>query len=457
MREEKDMKNHYKKLICSFVAVVLVGVIGFAGLNFFVDPFGYFRLSEGFITNLESIGIPAGARNTRLEAVCALKNTLRSDFYQGLIVGGSKSEVITAELMQTYTGIKYIGCVAMYGEFEYYEKIIRFALQHQQLQHIVLHLSGIEIWENPPSGGIETYRTPDTITTQMDSGYSLKDTLYYLFADANNAVNSLWSGSAPGFGQRFSIQPVPEDRYSPFRSENQTLSQQVGISDLMDESNISAGTARISMAKVIPFYYRDVREIEEKNTWANNNVLNAYGIPYNSQLAQLFVAKKDLINKNKNIEHLRNIINLCNVYNVEFTLILGSTFLIERGSYECPEYWDYLHQIAQLTDFYDFSYFCDINMNPYNFIDPTHNLDFVAIVMIDNLYGDGVIPFGQKVTAENFDEYIAQRQSDYYALEREYMETGTVQLPGAGDESDLSAIPGEFWLEMLSRAEKNAA
>lgn len=450
------MKKHYKKLICSFVAVVLIGVIGFAGLNYLVDPFGYFRLSAGFTTNLESIGIPAESKNGRLETVCTLKNTLQSNFYQGLIVGGSKSEVITAELMQAYTGMKYLSCTASYGEFEYYEKIIRFALQHQQLQHIVLHLSGIEIWENPPAGGIETYRIPDTITTQTGNKYSLTDTLYYLFADANNAVNSLWSGTAPSLGQRFSIQPVPEDRHSPLRPENQALSQQVGISDLIDENNISAGTVRISMAKVMPSYYRRVQGTEKKDTWAKNNVINAYGIPYNSQMAQLFLVKKNLINKDKNIEHLRNIINLCNAYNVELTLVLGSTFLVERGSYECPEYWDYLHQIALLTDFYDFSYFCDINMNPYNFRNPTHNLDVVAIVMIDNLYGDGVIPFGQKVTAENFSEYIAQRQADYYALEREYRETGTVQLPGAGEESDLSSLPGEFWLEMLSRGKKDS-
>lgn len=445
------MKKLNKKLICSFVAVVLIGVIGFAALNYLVDPFGYFRLSAGFSTSFSTIKL-TGDHNNRLRSVCNLKNTIQSDTYQGLIVGGSKSMPITAELMESYTGLKYLSCSASYGEFEFYEQIIRYALQHQQLRHVVLHLSGVEVWENPPSEGVETYRSPKVITSKND--YTLSDVIYYLFADVGNSINSIRNGSAPSLQERFTVQKGEEHPYSAINPRNKKLAEQMGISDYTTQDMHSV-EVRISMGREFNDYYKEIQKEGAKEQWAENRVVNAYGVPYVSQLKHLFLVEKKLINKKSNIEHLRNIINMCNAYGVELTLIQGAAFLTERMNYECPEYWDYLHQIAALTDFYDFSYFCDINMNPYNFFDPSHNLDFVTCVMLDNIYGNGTIPFGHKITSENSSEYITQRINDFYRLESELKSTGTIQLPGLGSESDLSSLPGEFWLEMLSRGKKD--
>lgn len=439
-------KNMTKRLIALFVCVTMIVTLLLTGVNFVVDPFNFFRWNSGIS---KDPGRHADA-NRRTRALCMLKNA-PSDTYQGIILGGSKSWPVSEELLKTYTGKNWLSCSFSGGYFETYETIIRYGLEHQQLEDVILYLSGYEIY-----GGVtkaEYCRVPDF----AQSGSEITDILYYLFAGFENSIDKLADGTAPSLTSRFT---ECVKNYDPFDEENLQTTYNMGFSEDMeiDESALRLITSRVQAVKVsgYDYYYSSAYSKNLKDQWIDHAVLNQ-DAPYNECLRKLFCERKYLPNKQSNIVHLKNIIELCKEYDVELTVILGATFITERKAYEGIEYWDYMREVAELTDFYDFSYFCDINKNPYNFYDTRHHLDFVSCIMLDNIYGEGVIPFGQKVTAENFSEYIAQREADYFALEREYRETGTIQLEELGSESDLSSLPSEFWLELLDRSGKNAA
>lgn len=434
-------KNMTKKLIALFLCVTMVGVLLLAGVNFIVDPFHFFRWNSGISQDPGN----SSSSNRRSRAACVLKNS-PSDTYQGIIIGGSKSFPLSEELLNTYTGLNWMSCSTSGGNFGTYETIIWYALDHQQLEHVILHLSGYEVYGDINS--TEFCRIPDFVY----SGSDVKDNIYYLFTGFENSIDNLADGTAPSLTNRFSEE---KKSYYPFDEANLALAHSMGFFENMemDETDLNLVESRIQSVKVsgYDYYYghnyNAAYASDEKAEWIDFAVVN-HEVSYNESLQALFYNRKNLKHKDESIRHLKKIIELCEAHNVELTVVLGATFLTERKNYEGQEYWDYLYQISQLTDFYDFSYFCDINMNPYNFYDSRHNLDFIACVMIDNLYGEGVIPFGQKVTADNFEDYIAQRKADYFALEQEYRETGTVQLEELGSESDLSSLPAEFWLEM---------
>lgn len=428
----------------------MITVLLLTGVNYVVDPFYFFRWNEGIS---QDPGNPTSA-NRRARTACLLKNS-PSDTYQGIIVGGSKSWPISEELMRTYTGQNWLSCSVASGNFNDYENIIRYALQHQDLNEVVLHLSGYEVKGSEASA--EWYRMPEFVTTDNE----LNDILYYLFTGFEESVNHLAEGTAPNLTERFTVEEPDPLQYSPLNEDNYWIADGMGMHEIadMNEESMDAATVRIQTAVFsrLHYYYGSTVVWGEQDEYVKNQVLSYYGTSLNDRLDRIFNVTKNLAEKRECLRHLQNIIDLCEEYDVNLTVIVGAAFLGERAHYEGPEYWDYLYEVAQMTDFYDFSYFCDINMNPYNFYDYGHYLDFVAYVIIDNVFGDAVIPFGHTVTAENVEDCISERQAYFYMLEREYQETGTVQLEERGSESDLSSISGEFWLEMLSRARENAA
>lgn len=166
-----------------------------------------------------------------------------------------------------------------------------------------------------------------------------------------------------------------------------------------------------------------------------------YGYTYED----IFRRDKYLPYPEDNIRHLENIKRLCDDNGIELTVVIGGVSIIERAKYECPEYWEYLQRIYEITDFYDFSYFCDINNNTYNFYTGNHHLDTISWVELASIYGYDPYGYGIHITEENINEYLTRRAGDYYAMQEELERTGTLNLPGLGDESDLSVLPQSFY------------
>ena len=157
----------------------------------------------------------------------------------------------------------------------------------------------------------------------------------------------------------------------------------------------------------------------------------------------------------KDIEYLRKIVELCENSNVELLVINSATPLTSRQSYEGEAYWNFLIQIASVVDFWDFTSYNNINLNPYNFYDDAHpfyevidliidtikeNENVSQIELLNNSYQNDTYKFnhfGEYLTSNNIYDYIKQRKNDFYKLKEEFISTGTVKLQEKNDSSNL--------------------
>ncbi|MCR5161110.1 MAG: hypothetical protein K6C06_05000, partial [Lachnospiraceae bacterium] len=131
---------------------------------------------------------------------------------------------------------------------------------------------------------------------------------------------------------------------------------------------------------------------------------------------------------------------LCDDNGITLKLMIGASFLGERYTYECDEYYDYLRQIVEVAgEVWDFSDFCDVNLNPYNFANEKHFNRAVADCMVNIMYGaetkDG---FGIILTPENILPYLQKRRADFKNLRAEYLMNGYVELKGMDDPSYIA-------------------
>ncbi|MGM9935847.1 MAG: hypothetical protein ACI38A_00705 [Candidatus Ornithomonoglobus sp.] len=422
-----------KKLIISFLVIVFAGTVLMAGFNWYMDIHEFFRVRSGVITKAD---YDDGEINERMLAVYSMRNNLEGT-YDGIIVGGSKARPLSGELLKYYTGMNYLSCTAANGNFEYYENIIDYAVRHQGIKHVLLHFSGVETY---------TGLQPDInnrVPALLKGECELKDYAYYLFCNIGDSFNKLFDEGAPSPEERFGT--ADHKGTSPDDENN------IHITDYMAlPGGDWIGEARMRSANItgLRSYYEKIAGMGDsaKLSWCEDHTMAFYGYTFED----IFRKDKFLPYLEDNITHLKNIKKLCDNNGVELTVVIGGVSIIERAKYECPEYWEYLRRICEITDFYDFSYFCDINNNPYNFYTGNHHLDTISWVELASIYGYDPYGYGIHITGENINEYLTQRACGYYAMQEELERTGTLELPGLGGESDLTVLPQSFYEGLIS-------
>ena len=135
---------------------------------------------------------------------------------------------------------------------------------------------------------------------------------------------------------------------------------------------------------------------------------------------------------------MRKIVELCEEHDIELLVINTATPITSRQSYEGEAYWNFLAQVATVTDYWDFTSYNDINKNPYNFYDDAHAFYEVIDLVVDTINGTNSYEgFGKLVTKDNVYEYLQERRADFYELKKEYEETGTITLNGYDHHSNL--------------------
>ena len=97
-----------------------------------------------------------------------------------------------------------------------------------------------------------------------------------------------------------------------------------------------------------------------------------------------------------------------------------------------------MQELVLISDYWDFSGYNDINLNPYNYYNEGHFFYEVSDLVVDTVSGKNSYEgFGVYVTKENIYEHIQERKNDYQRLREEYLETGTILLNGYEDESNI--------------------
>ena len=160
--------------------------------------------------------------------------------------------------------------------------------------------------------------------------------------------------------------------------------------------------------------------------------------PFASHMKTLFTTNRAAAYLDESLDYTRQMKELCDANGVEFMVIVAPSFIGEMSEHESTYFRDFLNELALITDYWDFSGYHDIDLNPYNFYNEGHFYYEVADLIVDTINGVDSYPgFGFYVTKLNAAEHIAEREADYLRLQQEYEETGTIQLQGREDASCL--------------------
>ncbi len=409
-----------KKAIIVFLTVSLLGIALFGLLNYLVDPYYFYRFRSGEIRELprqdEEI-------NQRMMVVYDLKNSPVGT-YEGLVVGGSKSWPVSTALLKHYTGYDFLHCGVVNGKFDWYEGVIKYAVKHQKIKYVLLHLSGCETYIDEATLN-EARRMPALLSVETD----IRDVGHFLFVDLRSTLKDFHK---KGF-RREALKPQV-DGLRPY----------LGLdAEKLDQWIVDARLESASKRLLIDYYKTMISKRLDPMLYAQKYVLDME-IPYTNKLERLFHENPTVPYLRQNLEAMKRIKEFCDANNVELKVVVGAVHMAERYKYEGFEYWDFLLRLADIVDYYDFSYFCDINDNPLNFWNERHNIDTITWVMICSIYGYDPYHFGRHVTKANVAKYLMEREQDYFVRAKEYASTGTVKLPGMGEKGDLSRLPKTF-------------
>ena len=374
-----------KKWTISFVIIILIVLTSIAILNYVVDPYGYFDALDGLNTELND--------NNYIRVLKAKHIQKFGEQYEGYVIGGSKAGGYTSEIMSNLDGYNYYNCFITMGNFEEYYIYTKFIIEHSpNLKKIVLNLSGFECLFDVREGIKQ--ETPAVLKGKSEAVEFVK----FLFKNPKLSIDQITN---PGF---------------EYRQNDDGSRNLVGAYE-----NYWKDPSEYVKKNVVYDLDKDLKEMFEK---AETRTFSSFP---------------------NDMKYLRKIVDLCKENDIELLVINSATPLTSRQSYEGEAYWNFLAQVATVTDFWDFTSYNDINLNPYNFYDDAHPFYEVVELIIDTIAGkNSYNGFGFYVTKDNIYDYLQQRRKDFYELKLEFEQNGTVMLRSRKDESNLLRNGGTY-------------
>ena len=367
-----------KKWTISFVIIILIVLIGIAILNLVVDPYGYFDGLDGENKYLTD--------NSYIRVLKAHHIKKFADNYEAYVIGGSKAGGYTSEIMHELDGYNYYNCFITMGNFEEYYILTNYIIENDpSVKKIVLNLSGFECL--------------------FDVREGIKQETPAIFLGKNQTVE-----------------------FVKFLFKNPKLSYDRVFNPGFDHRQNDDGSRNLERS--YEEYFKDPNEYVKKNV--------VYDL--DKDLKEMFdnAETRTFTSFPNDLDYLRKIVNLCEENEVELLVINSATPLTSRQSYEGEAYWNFLAQVATVTDYWDFTSYNDINLNPYNFYDDAHPFYEVVELIVDTISEkNSYNGFGFYVTKDNVYEYLQQRRTDFYELKYEFEQKGTVNLRTRTEESNL--------------------
>ncbi|MDO4345099.1 MAG: hypothetical protein Q4C50_09885 [Eubacteriales bacterium] len=374
----------YKKWCFGILGVIAAVVLFIAGMNYFVDPFGYFTFQSGDYNDVDFKILDT----QHYQRVLKLQHVLHfKDQYDAYILGGSKTGAFCTEKLQEMDGYRYYNMYEFQGTLPEYEMLVEFLLENAAPKKIIVNFSGAEVHRIVNNNESVVMQNPALLTGESQIG----EYLDFLMKDV--------------------------------RSSFEVLADQVKNGKPETVHNYTGGERNLDAL------YNSRRGNTQMTA---GNVLRNY----ESRLERIFADTNQAKYSAECLEVLQNIKSMCDENGVELMVWFAPTFITGTMDYEGTAYREYLRKVAAITDFWDFGGYNDITMNPYNFFDWGHCYYEVADLVIDTVAGkDSYEGFGYHVTPENVNEYLKERQAQFEKLKQEYLETGTVALGSMEDES----------------------
>lgn len=376
----------FKRWNTAIVSFVICVVLFISGMNYFVDPFGYFHFKGGDYNKIDfEMTTEQYLRFFKAEHI---KNF--SDDYDAYIIGGSKTGSYRAEKLSELDGYRYYNVWTHGGSVQNYYYYAKYILENTNAKKILINLSGGEVRMFDRQNKSDVAVLPAQVTGES----VFLENLEFLFKDVTVAI----------------------DKYKEEHSGKKKKTY----------ANVPTGERNLEKyyTKRMEDYEKFTGKYVTKNLDARLARLFTYGV-YNDAYEQ-------------NLQALQDIKDMCEAKGVEFQMMLAPSFIAEMSEHDCPEFWDYMNRLVLIDDYWDFSGYNEINLNPYNYYNEGHFFYEISDLVVDTMAGKKSYEgFGVYVTKENVYEHLQERKEAFERLQKEYQETGTVELQKYEDRSNI--------------------
>jgi hypothetical protein len=349
------------------------------GTNYVLDPYGYFLNTQYGQSGFEGVSV----RNAKIRYI---KENL--DVYTGFIIGGSRTGALDPMLVSENTGLSFYNFCFPFGYQEDYEMLVDFIIAHTPARHIILQLNGQEM-QNTKREFEHLYALDSKISSKIDE---LKTILLY---DCTvNLFNFVLKRSA----------------YIP-RVKSNGMIEYIGQYNPSEVASL--GFAEKTIAPLFQSRYQFI--------FVEKSIYDFAGMKF------VF-------------DSLSRIRQKCEKNDIKLTVLLAPSAVPVLAKTEAPLYWDYLCNMAVITDFYNFNGYASYNFNPFNFVDEAHYRKEIGDKMLRVIFDQEPVAddWGVLLSKDNIGAYLERRKARYFTLKKNYEEKGSIPL---GTMNDASFIP----------------
>ena len=106
------------------------------------------------------------------------------------------------------------------------------------------------------------------------------------------------------------------------------------------------------------------------------------------------------------IGELRQLKDICDSNGIELIVFVNPINAVTYRDTNMQEFNEFKYQLAQVTDYYDFSGLNDITTNNYYYYETSHYRPLVGDMIINRLFNNGNADFGVYVTKDNVEEHL---------------------------------------------------
>lgn len=172
-----------KKWCIGFICIIAASLLAIMGINYFVDPYGYFRSQGGDCYELDEDDY------LREQKAQHIKHF--SDRYDAYLIGGSKAGALRTEKLKELDGYNYYNCWVMSGNFQDYEAYTKYIVEHAEPKKILLQISTSEIKQFDRESRGAIYETP----AMLSGGSKISEYVSFLFKNLKLSYEKLTDDS----------------------------------------------------------------------------------------------------------------------------------------------------------------------------------------------------------------------------------------------------------------------
>lgn len=380
-----------KKWLLMFAGTLCLLLVLCVGFNILMDPFGVFGDP---LTHWDSYNMTNNPRVGKLEYL-----EEHHEAYNAYIIGSSSAASLDPALLEQYTGDQFYNLFVYGCDTKVFAQLADYVAQHYTVDHLVLNL------------GMNEAATYDSTTQKL--------------TERNHALAT--GEGLPGFYLDYAL-------CNPKYSGEKLLSlcRDTLLPQSFDVFHEESGC-----------YDKRVRDVEKIGDLTQYLAQHGNDFPETEP-------QNDLLYIEQCAQSVEQIAALCEEKGIELTVIFSPVYISQWNALEESRILEYKARIAEITDFWDFSY-SSVSCDSRYFYDSLHFRNATGRMMLARIFRDPRV-----YCPEDFGVYVS-KDTEPGQLQREEVGAYSINVPvlmyhhlDAQAQGSTTMTPETFRRQMLA-------